>query len=93
MGCECVAMIDTALFVSQNLADSEEGQSLCSEIRPASSHDACHAKSIKAEEVCDAEEEKYPVPVTFERIKAEPEVSCVSVTMLSGFYKYRYPSC
>jgi hypothetical protein len=40
--------------------------------------------------VSDAEEERYPVPISFRRIKAEPEVSCVTVSMLNGFHKYRY---
>jgi hypothetical protein len=90
MAFQYVAMIDTALFVLQNLADSEEVQSLCIEIRPTSSHVACDASSIKAEEESDAEEEKSPVPITFRRIKAEPEVSCVTVSTLNGFHKYGY---
>jgi hypothetical protein len=40
---------------------------------------ACHnggqAVNMKAEEVSEAEEELDPVPVTFPKIKAEPEVS------------------
>jgi hypothetical protein len=42
--------------------------------------------------VSDAEEERYPVPISFRRIKAEPEVSCVTVSMLNGFHKYGYES-
>jgi hypothetical protein len=72
-----------AFVVLQNLADLEKGQGLCSEICPASSHDAYEAVSIKAEESSDVEEEEYPVPITFPRIKAEPEVSCVSVRWIS----------
>jgi hypothetical protein len=41
---------------------------LCSEIWPASSHDAYEAISIKAEELSNAEEE-YPVPVIFQGIR------------------------
>jgi hypothetical protein len=42
------------------------------------SDDATQAKNIKAEEVSDAEEEEDPVPMTFTKIKAEAEVSCMS---------------
>jgi hypothetical protein len=44
---------------------------------------------MKAEVPSDAEE--YPVLLTFVGIKAEPEVSCVSMPMLGRFHKYRYP--
>jgi hypothetical protein len=81
-----------SIFVLQNLADSEDVKSFCSEIHPASSRVACDASSIKTEEVSAAEEERCPVPITFRRIKAEPEVSCVTVSMLNGFHKYRYSS-
>jgi hypothetical protein len=67
-----------ALFVLQNLADSEEAQGLCSEICPSSSCEAYQAVTIKTEVFSDAEEEEYPIPITFAGIKAEPEVSCLS---------------
>jgi hypothetical protein len=35
--------------------------------------------SIKTEEVSDAGEEEEPVAITFPKIMAEPEVSCVSL--------------
>jgi hypothetical protein len=41
--------------------------------------DADQAINIKAEEVSDAEEEGDPMPTTFLEIKAEPEVSCMSL--------------
>jgi hypothetical protein len=63
-----------------------------SEICPASSHDAYPALSIKAEVFSDAEEEEYPVPLTYVGIKAEPAVSCVFMPMLGRFHKYRYSS-
>jgi hypothetical protein len=72
-----------AFVVLQNLADLEKGQGLCSEICPASSHDAYEAISIKAEVFSDAEGEEYPVPIKFPGIKAEPEVSCISVRWIS----------
>jgi hypothetical protein len=68
-----------ALVVLQNLADSEEVQGLYSEICPASSCDAYQAITITAEALSDAEEEEYPIAITFAEIKGEPEVSCLSV--------------
>jgi hypothetical protein len=85
-------MIDVALLVLQNLRDSENVQGLCGEICPASSRDAYQAIGIKAEVPSDVEAEEDPDPMTFPGIKAEPEVSCVSVSMLGGFHKYIYPS-
>jgi hypothetical protein len=44
------------------------------------SHDADQAMNVKAEEVSDPEEEEEdPMPITFQEIKAEPEVSCMSL--------------
>jgi hypothetical protein len=80
-----------AFVVSQNLTDAETAQGLCTEMCPVSSHDAYQAISIKAEVLSDLEEEEEdPLAVTLPIIKAEPEVSCVSGSMLSGFHKYRY---
>jgi hypothetical protein len=76
------------LVVLQNLADSEKVQGLCSEICPVSSHDAYQAVRIKAEMFSDAEEEEYPIPITFSGIKVEPEVSCVSVRWISQIHRY-----
>jgi hypothetical protein len=64
-----------ALVVLQNLTDSENVQSLCTEMCPASSHDAYQAINIKAEVLSDLEEEEDPHAVPFPVIKAEPEVS------------------
>jgi hypothetical protein len=61
----------------------EKVRSLHSEIPPAS-HDTYPAVSIKAEVFSDAEEEECPVPLTFVGIKAEPEVSYVSVSTVCG---------
>jgi hypothetical protein len=85
----------TAVFLdSQNPADLKRGhvRGLCGEICPTSSHDAYQAVSIKAEVPSDAEAEEDPLAKTSIRIKGEPEVSCVSVSMLGGFHKYKYPS-
>jgi hypothetical protein len=35
-------------------------------------------------------EEEAPVPMALPGIKAEPDVSCVSGSMVGGLYKYRY---
>jgi hypothetical protein len=71
------------LIVLQDPADFEKVQSLCSEICPASSHDAYQAISIQAEILPYAEEEEYPVPITLPRIKAKRKVSCVHVRWIS----------
>jgi hypothetical protein len=42
-----------------------------------SSHDANQVMNAKAEAVSDVEVEEDPVPITFPKMKAEPEVSCV----------------
>jgi hypothetical protein len=50
----------------------------CGETNPTS-REASQALNIKVEEVSEAEEEAGPVPITFPKIKAEPEVRCMSV--------------
>jgi hypothetical protein len=71
---KCLGMINIALFVLQNVADSEKVQRLHSEMCPAS-HDASYSINVKSEEVSDLEEEVDLAPVPFLGIKAEPEVS------------------
>jgi hypothetical protein len=86
-------MTDAAFINLQNPTDLESVQvrGLCSEICPASSHDAYQAISIKAEVLLDAEAEEDPLAITFPGgIKAEPEVSSVPMCMLAGFHEYRY---
>jgi hypothetical protein len=78
MESKCIAIIDIALFVLQNVTGPEKVQGPHSEICPASSHDVCYSINVKTEEVSDLEEEDL-APVPFLGIKAEPEVSCVSV--------------
>jgi hypothetical protein len=80
-------MTDMGMVVLQNCMDMER----CvpgphNETYPTSSHDADQAiSSIKVEDV--QEEKEDPVPVSCEAIKAELEVSCVSVCPLLGrFY-------
>jgi hypothetical protein len=64
--------------VLQNSAVTGKVQGLHSEVCTTSSHDAYSTIRVKDEVFSDAEEE-YPVPLTFVGIKAESEVSCVSI--------------
>jgi hypothetical protein len=71
-------MIDKDMMVLQNRTNSEmEVQDPCGETNPTSG-DASQAISTKVEEVSNAEEEEAPVPITFLKIDAEPEVRCMS---------------
>jgi hypothetical protein len=66
---------------------------LCGEVSSASPQDADQAIIIKAEVPSDAEAEDDPLAITFPGgIKADPEVSSVSVSMLGRFHYHRYPS-
>jgi hypothetical protein len=78
-------MIDGALVILQNLAKSEKKRGLCREICPASSQDAYQAISVKVEVPPDAEAEEDPLAITAPGLKAERDVSCVSVSLLGGF--------
>jgi hypothetical protein len=70
-------MIDKDTMVLQNCVNvKREVWGPFGEMYPAS-HDANEAMNIKAEEVSDTEEEEDPVAITFPKIKAEPEVSCM----------------
>jgi hypothetical protein len=72
-------MIDKGVMVLQNYANLEKVvPGACGEAYQAY-HDASQAMNIKTEEVSDAEEEAGPVPITWQEIKAEPEVSCKSL--------------
>jgi hypothetical protein len=78
------------MVVLQNCADLEKDVRVpCTETCPVSSHDVDHFLSIKVEDALDIKEEKVPVPLTCQAIKAECEVSCMSVCpLLSRFHKY-----
>jgi hypothetical protein len=69
-------MIDKDVMVLQNYTNLENGAlGACGGAYQAC-HDAGQAMKIKAEDVSSgAEEEESPVPITFSKIKAEPEVS------------------
>jgi hypothetical protein len=79
-------MADRGIVVLQNCIDLEKHvPGPCSETYPASSCDANQAMNIKVEEISDIEaEEEDPLPMTFIGIKAEHEVSCLSVCPLFG---------
>jgi hypothetical protein len=62
--------------VLQNCADSEKDvRGPCTETCPVSSHGADHFVSMKVEDVLNIKEEKVPVPVPCQAIKAVSEVS------------------
>jgi hypothetical protein len=66
-------------MVLQNYTDTGNAvPGPCAETCTAS-HDATQAMNIKAEEVSDADEKRDPVRVTLPKMKAEPEVSCMSL--------------
>jgi hypothetical protein len=72
-------MIDKDVMVLQNHTYSAmELWDPCGEMNPTSG-DASQPMNIKVEEVSDAEEEVGPVPITFPKIKTEPEVRCMSL--------------
>jgi hypothetical protein len=82
------------MVVLQDCTDVEKDvPGPCTETCPVPSHDAGHFVSIKVEDFADIkeeeEEEEVPVPVTCQAVKAECEVSCMSVCPpLSRFHKY-----
>jgi hypothetical protein len=66
-------MIDKDVMVLQDHTNSAmEVPDLCGERNPTSG-DASQAIKIKFQ-VSDAEEEEGPVPISFPKLKAEPEV-------------------
>jgi hypothetical protein len=81
-------MRDAALLDLQIPADSERVhvQGVCGEICPASSQVAHQAVSIKAEVPSDAEAGDDSGPIAFPGMKAEPEVSSVSVSICGQFH-------
>jgi hypothetical protein len=72
-------MIFKDILVLQNCTNLEkEVLGPCNETYPTS-NDANQAKNIKDEEVSYAEEEEDPVPKPVLKIKAEAEVSCMTL--------------
>jgi hypothetical protein len=72
-------MINRDMMLLQDRKNSEmDVWNPCGETNPTS-RDLNEVISIKVEEVSDAEEEEGPVPITFPKIKTEPEVRCMSL--------------
>jgi hypothetical protein len=84
--CQSVEEEFCALRETINPTDLEKARGLYSQICPESSRVAYQAISIRAEVPSAAEGEEGSVPITFPRMKAEPEVSCLSVATLGGFH-------
>jgi hypothetical protein len=77
-----VCNVNVALIVLQNLTGPEKERNLCREISSAFSRDEHEAISVKTEVLTAATAEEDPLAITFPAgIKAEPEVSCVSMPL------------
>jgi hypothetical protein len=75
-------MIAKNVIFLHNCTNSAKGlRDSCGEPNPTS-HDASQAINIKVEEVSGAEEEAGPVPISFPKIKTEPEVRCMCLCPL-----------
>jgi hypothetical protein len=71
---------DNRLVNVQNDVDVEEDlPGSYNETCPMPSQDANQVMIVKVEEVLDMQEEAVPVPVPWHAVKAEHEVSCMSV--------------
>jgi hypothetical protein len=78
-------MHDNLLVVLQNATDLEKRLSgSCSETCPVSSQDADLVMSMKVEEVSGLQEEDVPMPTIWQAVKAEHEVSCMSLCPLAN---------
>jgi hypothetical protein len=76
---ELCSLITNDVMVLQNLTNSTmDLRDPCGEPIPTTA-EASQAINIKIEEVSDAEEEVGPVPITFPKIKAEPQVRYMSL--------------
>jgi hypothetical protein len=83
-------MIDNHLMGLQNDTEVENDVAgLFSETCPVSSQDADLVMSMKVEEVSGLQEEDVPMPTIWQAVKAEHEVSCMSLCPLANrFDKY-----
>jgi hypothetical protein len=69
--------------VLQNCLDSEKAvPDLWSETCPAATYDANRFITTKVEDVSEVKVEEDPETITFPKIKADPEVNCMSVCVL-----------
>jgi hypothetical protein len=75
-------MIDKGMMVLQNNTNVEEMAPGSCGGTYATSEDANERMGIKAEEVPEVKKEEYHVPITFQKIKADPEVSYMSLYVL-----------
>jgi hypothetical protein len=74
-----LAMTDNSMMVLQGSLDSQKDVPRShSEVCP-SSHAGDQAINIKVEEFSDTEDSKDPVPITVIGLRAEHEVSCMSL--------------
>jgi hypothetical protein len=75
-------MIDEGMVLLQNCMGLEKDiLGSCSETCPTS-HDGNQVSSVKAECISDIkEEEEVPVPITFQTVNVEHEVSFMSVCL------------
>jgi hypothetical protein len=79
------AMTDDGMMVLQKCLDIKKYlPGSHSEGCASSSHSGAQAGNIKVEEFSDIEDRKDPVPMTVVGIKAEHEVSCMSLCPLLG---------
>jgi hypothetical protein len=77
-----IAMTDKVIVIIQNcLGSQKDGPGSHSEAC-ASSHSGVHAVNIKIEEFSDIEDREDPAPMTVLGIKAEYEVSCMSLVSI-----------
>jgi hypothetical protein len=72
-------MCDKGILALQNYMALEKGVPGPYGETYLTSDDTNQAMNVKAEEVSDVEVDEGPVPITFPEIKAEPEVSCMSL--------------
>jgi hypothetical protein len=80
-----IAITDKGMVVLQNHLDSQtDGPGSHSEALASPSHDVVHAVNIKVEEFSDLGVREDPVPMTVVGIKAEHEVSYLSLYPLCG---------
>jgi hypothetical protein len=76
-------MIDRGTMVLQNCMDFLK-------VEPGSVSETCPTSSHDGDQIIDVKVEEDPIPINFPGIKAEHEVSCMSVCPLLGTF-HRYP--
>jgi hypothetical protein len=77
----CTAVIDKDIMVLQNHTKLEMDVQEPYGDKYPTSFDASQPIKVKVEEASDAEEEEGPVSITFPKIKADPEVRCMSLNV------------